>query len=70
MKKNDAYTASGEFPILLCSYGRTPGKAMKEMGKLVDKYLKQDDSCLVLGMNSTYDDDGYFCMNATISSWK
>lgn len=68
--KNYAYTAYGENPILLCSYGKTPGRAMKEMGKLIDKYLKKDEGYLVLGMNSSYDDDGIFCMNATISSWK
>lgn len=68
--KNNAYVASGEQTELLCSYGKTPGKAMKAMGKLIDKYLDKDDSYLVLGINSMYDDDGIFCMNATISSWR
>jgi hypothetical protein len=68
--KNNAYLAYGEDPILLCAYGKTPGKAMKELGKLIDKFLKKDDSYLVLGMNSSYDEDGAFCMNATISPWR
>jgi predicted RNase H-like HicB family nuclease len=68
--KNNAYVAHGEDPILVCAYGKTPGKAMKELGKLIDKYIKQDDDYLVLGMNSSYDEDGVFCMNATISAWR
>lgn len=67
--KNNSYEASGESPIVLCSYGKTPGKAMKEMGKLVDRYIKKDESVLILGTNSSYDEDGVFCMNVTISSW-
>jgi hypothetical protein len=67
--KNNSYEASGESPIVLCAYGKTPGKAMKEMGKLVDRYIKKDESVLILGMNSSYDEDGFFCMNVTISSW-
>jgi hypothetical protein len=68
--KNYAYVAHGELPIVLCAYGETPGKAMKKMAKLIDKHLNQDDSHLVLGMNSGYDDDGVFCMNVTLSSWR
>jgi hypothetical protein len=68
--KNNAYTAYGENPLVLCSYGTTPGKAMKEMGKLVDKYIKESEDSLVLGMNSMYDEDGIFCMNVTLSIWK
>jgi len=68
--KNNAYVASGEQTLLLCSYGKTPGKAMKAMGKLIDRHLRDDDSYLVLGTNSMYDEDGVFCMNVTISPWK
>jgi len=68
--KNGAYVAFGEDPILLCSYGKTPGKSMKEMGKLIDKYVGVDDSYLVLGMNSLYDKDGTFCMNVTLAPGK
>jgi hypothetical protein len=68
--KNNAYVAHGELPIVLCAYGETPGKAMKKMAKLIDKYLSKDDSYLVLGMNSDYDENGIFCMNATISPWR
>jgi hypothetical protein len=68
--KNNAYVAHGEETFLLCSSGKTPGKAMKDMGKLIDKYIQVDDTYLVLGINSGYDDDGVFCMNATLSSWR
>jgi hypothetical protein len=67
--KNSAYEAFGENTVLLCSHGKTPGKAMKDMAKLVDRYIKVDDTYLVLGMNSSYDEDGVFCMNVTLSSW-
>jgi hypothetical protein len=67
--KNNAYVAFGETPIVLCSYGTTPGKAMKKMTKLIDKYINENEDCVVLGLNSHYDEDGTFCMNATISLW-
>jgi hypothetical protein len=67
--KNNAYVAHGELPILLCAYGETPGKAMRKMAKLIDKHLSEDDSNLILGMNSGYDEDGVFCMNVTLSLW-
>jgi len=66
---NNAYEAYGENPLVLCSHGSTPGKAMKAMGKLIDKHIKKNEDTLVLSINSMYDDDGVFCMNATISSW-
>jgi len=65
-----AYEAHGENPLVLCSYGSTPGRAMKAMGKLIDKHIKKNESTLVLSINSMYDEDGVFCMNATISSWE
>jgi hypothetical protein len=68
--KSSAYVAYGEWTTLLCAYGETPGKAMKKMAKLIDKYFNEDDSHLVLGMNSHYDEDGTFCMNVTISPWR
>jgi hypothetical protein len=67
--KNAAYVASGETPVVLCSYGTTPAKAMKKMAKLVDKFMYKYDDAVVLGFNSHYDDDGTFCMNVTISVW-
>jgi hypothetical protein len=67
--KNGAYVASGETPIVLCAYGVTPGKAMRKMAKLIDKHVKHYDDCIILGFNSHYDEDGTFCMNATISLW-
>jgi len=68
--KNSAYVAHGESTILLCAYGETPGRAMKKMAKLIDKHFKEDDSYLILGINSHYDEDGTFCMNVTLSPWK
>lgn len=69
MKKNGAYTAIGEDTFLVCSYGKTPGKSMKALGKLIDKYLEEDETVLVLGLSGNYDEDGVFCMNATLSHW-
>jgi hypothetical protein len=68
--KSDAYIAHGEYTTLLCSYGDTPGKAMRKMAKLIDRNFNEDEGHLVLGINSGYDDDGAFCMNVTVSSWR
>jgi hypothetical protein len=67
--KNNAYIAYGENPIVLCSYGVTPGRAMKKMGKLIDSYVGEDEETIVLGVNCSYDEDGTFCMNVTLSKW-
>ena len=67
MKNTGAYTAHGEMPLVLCSYGKTPGKAFKAMGKLVDEYLVEDNDYLILSVNSMYDDDGVFNLNVTLS---
>lgn len=68
--KGKAYEAHGEKPLILCSYGKTPGQAMKAMAKIIDQRVREDENTLVLGMNSMYDEDGIFNMNVTISPWK
>lgn len=67
-KGRGAYVAVGESPVLLCSYGKTPAKALKAMAKLVDEYMDLNENTIVIGMSSMYDDDEFF-MNLTVSSW-
>jgi hypothetical protein len=68
MSKNNAYIAFGERPYVVCSYGDTPGKALKKMAKLIDKKVKEDDSTIVLSLNSSYDENGIFVATATLSN--
>jgi hypothetical protein len=67
MKKNHAYIAWGESPFVVCSYGETPGKALKKLGRLIDDCIKDDQETLVLGINCHYDEDNLFNANATLS---
>jgi len=67
-KKNVAYVATNEITTLLCAYGVSPGKALREIGKLIDKAIDIDEFVMVTGMNVSYDEDGIFCANATIST--
>jgi hypothetical protein len=68
MSNNKAYIAFGERPYIVCSYGDTPGKALKKMAKLIDKKVKEDDTTIVLSLNSSYDEDGIFVATATLSN--
>ena len=69
MSNNKAYIAFGERPYVVCSFGDTPGKALKKMAKLIDKKVREDDSTIVLSLNSSYDDDGKFTATATLSNF-
>lgn len=64
----NAYVAHGENPVLLCSYGETPDKAIKSMAKLIKKFTDEDQNCTVLGINCSYDPEGDFLVSATIST--
>jgi len=67
MKKNHAYLAWGESPFVVCSWGETPGKALRKLGRLIDQQVKEDESVIVLSTNCHYDEDGVFNANATLS---
>lgn len=67
-KSSGAYVATGENPVLLCSYGNTPAKALKAMSKLVDEYMNTHENTIILSFGCMYDNDE-FCINATVSSW-
>jgi len=69
MSINKAYVAFGERPYVVCSYGDTPGKALKKMAKLIDKKVKEDDTTIVLSLNSSYDEDCVFVATATLSNF-
>lgn len=65
---NNAYIATGENPFIICVYGDTPGKSLKKMAKLIDKKIKEDDTTVILSLNSSYDEDGIFLATATLSN--
>ncbi len=69
MSNNKAYIASGERAYVVCAYGATPGKALKKMAKLIDKKVKEDDTTIVLSLNSSYDEDYVFVATATLSNF-
>jgi hypothetical protein len=62
-----AYIASGEAAFIVCGYGDTVGSALKKTGKLIDKLMVENPDVLVLSVNSAYDEDGTFCITATLS---
>lgn len=69
MKNSGSYIASGESPYVVCAYGKTPGVALKKLGKMIDKMIKEDENTIVLSTNSSYDEDGIFNINATLSTF-
>lgn len=69
MKNSGAYIASGETPYVVCAYGKTPGLALKKLGKIIDSMIKEDKDTIVLSTNSSYDEDGIFNINATLSTF-
>jgi len=69
MKSSGSYIASGEKPYVVCAYGKTPGVALKKLGKVIDKMILLDETVIVLSTNSSYDEDGIFNINATLSTF-
>jgi hypothetical protein len=69
MKNSGSYIASGETPCVICAYGKTPGIALKKLGKMIDKMIKEDQNTIVLSTNSSYDEYGIFNINATLSTF-
>jgi|AntAceMinimDraft_12_1070368.scaffolds.fasta_scaffold03711_8 hypothetical protein len=65
---SNAYIAHGENAFLICGYGNTYGSALKKVGKLIDTTVKKNPEILVLGLNSSYDESGEFCVTATLST--
>jgi len=66
-KNSNVYIAHGEDAFIVCGYGNTHGSALKKVGKLIDDLVKENPDVLVLGLNSSYDEDGEFCVTATLS---
>ena len=67
MKKDkNAYVAFGEYPTLVCAYGKTTKDALKQLSKILDKTM--DEDTILMGINVHLDDDGYQHLTATIST--
>lgn len=58
MKTIDAWEAVFEKPEVLCSYGRTPAKALKEMSKLMKE--REDDWASGISINYSEDEEVFF----------
>lgn len=66
MKDKFAYVAFGEYPTMVCAYGKTTKDALKQLAKLLDKVMDEDS--ILMGINVNLDDDGYQRLTATIST--
>ena len=66
MKDKFAYVAFGEYPTMVCAYGKTTKDALKQLAKLLDKVMDEDS--ILMGINVNLDDDGYQHLTATIST--
>lgn len=66
MSKNNAYVASGEYAFLVCAYSKTVKGAFKALGKKIDEV--SDENTMLIGINTYFDDDGYYHLTATLST--
>ena len=66
MKDKFAYVAFGEYPAMVCAYGKTTKDALRQLAKLLDKVMDEDS--ILMGINVNLDDDGYQHLTATIST--
>lgn len=66
MKNKYAYVAFGEYPTLVCAYGKTTKDALKQLAKKLDEIM--DEDTILMGINVNLDDDGYQHLTASIST--
>jgi hypothetical protein len=63
-----AYVAHGERAILVVGYDKKPAKAMKRVANLITEMQQEDEWLMLLGLNTSYDEDGYYHVTATLST--
>lgn len=63
-----AYVAVGEFATLVCAFDKNPAKALKKAAKKIDQMCDQDEWMMLTGVNVQYDNDGFYCITATVST--
>ncbi len=57
--------ARAEEPEIICAAGKSEAKVLKRLGKTIEMWKEQD--FYVIGINTHYDDDGTFLVEATLS---
>lgn len=63
-----AYVAHGEYAELVCSFDKSPAKALKSVAKKINEMNKLNDSLMLTGVNISYDDEGIYYVTATVST--
>jgi len=64
-----AYIVNGEKQIMVCSYDKRPGKAMKKAAKMVEKICREDEYANLLACNVSLADDGFYVVYAVVSTF-
>ena len=65
---SNAYVATGEYAQLICANDKSPTKALKKIGKLIEKLSSSDQNMMLSAINVGYDDDGYYNITAIVST--
>ena len=63
-----AYVAHGERAFLVCAFDKRAPKAMKKVANLITELQQNDDWLMLIGLNTAYDDDGFYTVTATLST--
>ena len=63
-----AYIATGEQAFLVIAFDKSAPKAMKKVAKKIAKMQREDEWLMLIGLNTAYDDEGYYHVTATVST--
>ena len=63
-----AYIATGEQAFLVIAFDKSAPKAMKKVAKKIAEIQSQDEWVMLIGLNTAYDEDGYYHVTATLST--
>jgi len=63
-----AYIADGERPIMVISYDKKPGRALRKAGKIIDGLCKMDNYAHLSSINVFLDDDENYNVTAIVST--
>ena len=64
-KKKHAYIASGEIPFVICGFAPKAADALKVVAKKIAEF--DDNSVVLLAINTQIDEDGVYCVSAVLS---
>lgn len=63
-----AYIATGERAMMVIAYDKDAPTAMKKVAKKITKMQQDDEWLMLIGLNTAYDDEGYYHVTATVST--